>query len=511
MVDVMLPQAWDQVFHFTASLLGLFAQLAIGNIYLVIVAVIVMAIYFILFAYFRRSSIAIQRLDSVSRAPILSHLAQTVEGASTIRAFRMSKPFSIACMNKIDDNTVDFYGLRYAFAWFGLRLDWCGTAMITATFLAIVLTRNFAPDKMNVSFAALAMSSTSSITFLMASMSQALVDLETKMNSFERLIAYDDLPQEPPLHIEETAPPKDWPAKGAIEFKDLSISYNGTDKVLDRITAKIKPGEKIGIVGRTGAGKSTLVTALFRLMDFHEGTVFIDGVDISKIGLHDLRQKLSIIPQTPTLFMGSIRYNVDPFNQYSDDEVWRALEMVQLKEYVSGLEGKLEAQVEENGQNFSVGQRQLLAMARALLRNAPILLLDEATAATDAVSDQIIQRLIRKHFRDKTILTIAHRLNTIMDSDRVMVLDKGKIVEFDRPAKLLENKKSIFASMVKATGPASAAYLTKLARGEVSIFDAIPADVLEESAENGDMSVEESLNKNKKKKKKNKQKKEAQE
>jgi ABC-type multidrug transport system fused ATPase/permease subunit len=293
------------------------------------------------------------------------------------------------------------------------------------------------------------------------------------MNSVERIKQYTSIEQEAPAHIPETAPPATWPEKGQIKFKKLSIAYNNGPKVLKQLSIKIRPREKVGIVGRTGAGKSTLITALFRLVEFAEGTVEIDGVDISKIGLDDLRRKISIIPQMPQLFIGTVRYNVDPFASSSDEAIWKALEMVQLKDYIAGLDGKLEARIDEGGSNMSVGQRQLLSMARALLINAHVLLLDEATASADSETDAVIQRMIRREFNDKTILCIAHRLNTIMDYDRIVVMAAGEVVEFDTPANLLQNPDGVFTSMVNATGESSAAHLRKIANGEIDVVDEI--------------------------------------
>lgn len=387
-------------------------------------------------------------------------------------------------MNKIDSNNVDFYSLRFCAAWFGLRLDWVGTCIILATYFALVITRNFTVLSPQVaSLSGLAMSVTTNITFFLSAFSQNWAELETRMNSVERMKEYDELDQEAPEHVPGTVPSSEWPQRGAISFKDLSISYNKSDRVLKRVSASIKAREKIGIVGRTGAGKSTLITALFRMQEFFEGTIEIDGVDISKIGLFDLRSKLSIIPQTPQLFMGTVRYNVDPFDERTDEEIWHALKLVRLHKHVDALEGKLDAVVSENGTNFSVGQRQLLSMARALLRNAHVLLLDEATAAVDTETDAMIQRMIRTIFKDKTVLTIAHRLNTIMDSDRIMVLDKGEIVEFDTPANLINQKKGYLRSMVDATGAATAQYLTQVALGELSVVDVITAGVTETAEE----------------------------
>lgn len=480
LIDQMLPGQFATYIDMIFNLLSAFANMATTSAYILIAVAVGAVAYYILQAWFRKTSIEIQRLESVSRAPIFGHLNETLEGAQTIRAYGMESRFKVSNMNKIDANTVDFIALRYCSMWFGLRLDMFGTLVMGITFLAIVLLR--LSGNIDVSLASLALSSTTGITFMLSALSMNAAELETRMNSVERIMQYTAIEQEAAEYVDDNRPDPSWPPKGKVEFKSLSIAYktgpldeegNHTygEPVLRKVSGVIKPREKIGIVGRTGAGKSTLITALFRLVEPVHGTILIDGVDICKIGLTDLRTKLSIIPQQPVLFIGDVRYNVDPFNEKTDDDIWHALKLVGLGDYIGSLPKKLSAPVEENGQNFSVGQRQLLAMARALLRNAHILLLDEATAAVDNETDAMIQKMVRKNFSDRTVITIAHRLNTIMDYDRIMVLDKGKLVEFDSPAKLLENPKSIFSSMVEATGPASAAHLRDIATGKASLLE----------------------------------------
>jgi len=269
--------------------------------------------------------------------------------------------------------------------------------------------------------------------------------------------------------------------------------------------------KKIGIVGRTGAGKSSLMQALFRFSEPASGTIIIDGIDITKIGLKDLRSKLSLIPQDPTLFIGSVRYNLDPFDEHEDNQIWDALRMVKLDKVISELPGKLDELIAERGSNFSVGQRQMICMARALLRNTKILLMDEATASVDLKTDTLIQKMVRKNFKDVTVLTIAHRLNTIMDSSRVLVLDKGKVAEYDQPKNLLEQN-GIFTGMVEATGSASAGYLRKIANGELNVIEAIDVIQSVDKTANAKIEIQKSekeeikkeLKEEKKKKKKSK-------
>ncbi|XP_076758535.1 ATP-binding cassette subfamily C member 4 isoform X2 [Xylocopa sonorina] len=281
-----------------------------------------------------------------------------------------------------------------------------------------------------------------------------------QMTSVERILQFTQLDKEGPFESEPNKKPSaQWPSKGEIKFDHLYLRYeDSAPPVLKDLSFVIKSGEKIGIVGRTGAGKTSLISALFRLTKL-EGAIYIDNLDTNQIGLYDLRKKISIIPQEPVLFSASLRDNLDPFHDFNDDAIWAALEDVELKSSISSLDYK----VEQGGVNFSVGQRQLLCLARAILRNNKILLLDEATANVDPSTDNLIQNTIRKKFKSCTVLTIAHRLNTIMDSHKVLVMDHGKAIEYDHPHILLKNEQGHFTSMVKETGKLMFEQLKKIA------------------------------------------------
>lgn len=289
-------------------------------------------------------------------------------------------------------------------------------------------------------------------------------EVESQMTSVERLLEYARLPSEAALETSADAkPPADWPSKGAVEFEKLSFRYTPEGAfVLRDLQLSIKAEEKIGIVGRTGAGKSSLIQALFRLAEL-DGAIRIDGVDIRRLGLHDLRRKISIIPQDPVLFSGTLRFNLDPFAERSDEELWRSLEQVELRPFVASMVGGLDCRMLDGGSNFSVGQRQLVCLARAILRNNRVLILDEATANVDPETDRLIQTTIRSRFHECTVLTIAHRLHTVMDNDRVLVVDAGRAVEFGHPHELLQQEGGFLSQLIEQTGPETAAILIEIA------------------------------------------------
>ncbi|KAJ3317330.1 hypothetical protein HDV06_001706 [Boothiomyces sp. JEL0866] len=257
-----------------------------------------------------------------------------------------------------------------------------------------------------------------------------------------------------------------WPSFGAISVRNVTMAYPSRPDlpVLKNISFEIKAGEKVGIIGRTGSGKSSLMTALFRIVELSAGSISIDGVDIATIGLEALRKSIQIIPQEPVLFTGTIRDNLDVESLYQDDDIWRVLEMIGLKEYVTSLGEKLDSAVAENGENLSVGQRQLICLGRAILLKPRILIMDEATASVDAEADKLIQISIKTHFKDTTVLSIAHRLNTIADFDRVLVLENGEKKEYDAPHQLLSDPESLFSQLADATGPTNAAALRQIAK-----------------------------------------------
>ncbi|XP_022093741.1 multidrug resistance-associated protein 5-like [Acanthaster planci] len=447
-VDVQLPTNLEL---FTQNMfLILFALITICIVFPYFLAVMVPIVFFfgVILYYYRRGTRAIKRIENITRSPWFSHIMATVQGLSTIHAYGKTEEFIDRFVNLLDNNAQPYMIFRMASRWAGQRLEVLIITASLVTNLFVVLTYGI----VSPALAGLAVSYTIQITGLFQITILMASETEARLTSVERILNYTRiLTSEAPAHIEETAPEEDWPQHGEIEFKNYKMRYrDNLPLVIKGINCHIKPKEKIGIVGRTGSGKSSLGVALFRLVEPSSGEILIDKVSIATIGLNDLRSKLSIIPQDPVLFKGTVRYNLDPFEDYSDGKVWEALERTYMKEKISALDNQLEAPVVEGGDNFSVGERQLLCMARALLRNSKILMLDEATAAIDTDTDSLIQTTIREAFSECTMLTIAHRLNTILDSDRVLVMDDGEIAEFDKPASLLANPNSKFFKMMEA-------------------------------------------------------------
>ncbi|NXD76744.1 MRP3 protein, partial [Halcyon senegalensis] len=405
-------------------------------------------LYFFVQRFYVATSRQLKRLESVSRSPIYSHFSETVSGASVIRAYRRVKSFIDISDLKMDENQKSYYPGIVSNRWLGVRVEFVGNCIVLFAALFAVIGRN----SLNAGLVGLSVSYALQVTLSLNWMVRMTSELETNIVAVERIKEYSETETEAPWIIEGKSPPEDWPSKGELEFVNYSVRYRkGLDLVLKGLNLQVHGGEKIGIVGRTGAGKSSMTLCLFRILEAAKGEIKIDGVKISEIGLHDLRSRLTIIPQDPVLFSGTLRMNLDPFNKYSDEEIWKALELSHLKRFVSSQPSMLDYECSEGGENLSVGQRQLVCLARALLRKTRILILDEATAAIDLETDDLIQMTIRTQFEDCTVLTIAHRLNTIMDYTRVLVLDNGTVAEFDTPASLIASK-GIFYSMAKDAG-----------------------------------------------------------
>nr|XP_056722202.1 multidrug resistance-associated protein 1-like [Euleptes europaea] len=404
-------------------------------------------VYFFVQRFYVATSRQLKRLESVSRSPVYSHFNETLLGVSVIRAFEEQQRFIRQSDLKVDENQKAYFPSIVANRWLAVRLEYVGNGIVLfAALFAVVARHNLSPGLVGLSIL-YALQITTYLNWLVRMSSE----METNIVAVERVKEYSEKEKEAEWTV-KPSPPRGWPQEGKVEFRGYGLRYrDDMDLVLKNIDVTVNGGEKVGIVGRTGAGKSSLALGLFRITEAAEGDILIDGINIAKIGLHDLRFKVTIIPQDPILFSGSLRMNLDPFNQYSDEDVWMSLELAHLKNFVSTLPDKLNHECSEGGENLSVGQRQLVCLARALLRKSKILVLDEATAAVDLETDDLIQSTIRTQFEGCTVLTIAHRLNTIMDYTRVIVLDKGAVVECGSPAALIQ-KKGIFYSMAKESG-----------------------------------------------------------
>uniref|UniRef100_A0A672JYL5 Canalicular multispecific organic anion transporter 1-like n=2 Tax=Sinocyclocheilus grahami TaxID=75366 RepID=A0A672JYL5_SINGR len=439
-VDEMIPMSFRSWIFSILGVLGTLFVICLATPIFIAVVVPMAVVYYFVQRFYVPTSRQLRRLDSVSRSPIYSHFGETISGLSVIRAYGHQQRFLKQNEDTIDQNLKSVYPWFVSNRWLAMRLECLGNLVVFFAALFAVISR----DSLNSGLVGLSISYALSMTQILNWLVRMTSELETNIVAVERVREYAEIKNEAPW-ITSNRPPDDWPTAGNIRFDNYKVRYRPElELILHGITCDIASTEKIGIVGRTGAGKSSLTNCLFRIIEASEGRILIDGIDISTLGLHDLRSRLTIIPQDPVLFSGTLRMNLDPFEKSSDEEIWTVLELAHLKDYVRGLPTGLQHEVSEGGENLSVGQRQLLCLARALLRKSRILILDEATAAVDLETDDLIQNTLRTEFSHCTVLTIAHRLSTILDSSRVMVLDFGQIVEFDSPSVLLNNKQGHF-------------------------------------------------------------------
>ncbi|KAJ3414390.1 hypothetical protein HDV05_006664 [Chytridiales sp. JEL 0842] len=476
-IDDQVLQAFSSMSHFIIKA-GTIIVVVSSVSPIFIVGVIPLAfIYSYITKIYLNASRELKRLDSVTRSPIYSQFSETLSGVTTIRAFGQERRFAMQSADKTDMNHRCFYFLWGSNRWLNLRTDVISATVIFVSGVGVVM------GDLSPGWAGIVLLYSGQFSECLLWVIRSVAEVEIGMNAVERVGEYCKLDQEPPAIVESYRPSPSWPEQGVVHVKNLSARYaEDQPLVLKSLNFKTNAGEKIGVVGRTGAGKSTLSLAFFRIIPFAEGTIEIDGMDISKMGLHDLRSKLTIIPQDPVLFTGSLRSNLDPFDECDDAELWRVLKSTHVLETMktqkeesdetsaptssssstfTSLEAApeedttltLESPIAENGSNMSTGQRQLLCMARALLRKSKVIFLDEATASIDAATDARIQQTIREELNGATIFCIAHRLRTIVDYDRVLVLGAGEVIEFGTPLELLENSETNhFRRMCEETG-----------------------------------------------------------
>ncbi|KAJ0945269.1 putative ABC-type xenobiotic transporter [Helianthus annuus] len=396
--------------------------------------------------YYYASAKELMRLDGTSKSLVASHLAQSIAGVVTIRAFGEEDRFFSEHMNLINGNASPFFHSFSANEWLIQRVEMLCAVVVSSSALAITLLPF---DASASGFIGMALSYGLSLNIFLVLSVQFQCQLSNLIVSVERLDQYMHIHSEAPKIIEDNRPSRSWPSIGRVFIENLKIRYQPNSPfVLHGISCVFEGGHKIGIVGRTGSGKTTLISALFRLVEPTDGRIVIDDLDITSIGLHDLRSSFGIIPQEPTLFSGSIRYNLDPLSDHSDQEIWKVLEKCQLREVIQDKKEGLDSLVVQDGSNWSLGQRQLFCLGRALLKRRKILVLDEATASIDNATDTIIQKTIREEFKDCTVITVAHRIPTVVDCTMVLVMKDGKVMEYDKPVTLMNEPASLFAQLV---------------------------------------------------------------
>uniref|UniRef100_A0A4W2CTZ2 Multidrug resistance-associated protein 4 n=1 Tax=Bos indicus x Bos taurus TaxID=30522 RepID=A0A4W2CTZ2_BOBOX len=416
-------------------------------------------IFFVLQWYFLRTSRDVKRLECTTRSPVFSHLASSLRRLWTIRAYKAEEKFQELFDAYQDLHSEAWFLLLTTSRWLAVYLDVISAIfVIVVAFGALILV-----ETLDLGQVGLVLSLTLTLMGMFQWCIRQSAEVENMMISVERGIEYTDLEKEVSWEY-EYCPPPSWPESGKIYFSNVNFRYSlDGPLVLKNVEMFVNPREKCGIVGRTGVGKSSLIAALLRLSE-PKGGIRIDGIWTNDIGLHDLRKKTSVAPQEPVLFTGTMRKNLDPFNEHMDEELWNALEEVQLKESIEGLPAKMNTELAESGLNLSVGQKQLVCLARAILRKNQILILDKATSYVDPRTDELIQKRIHERFAQCTVLTVAHRLSTVIDCEFVLVLDSGTQKEYSRPYILLQNRNSLFYKMVQQLGEAEAATLTKRAK-----------------------------------------------
>eukprot|EP00253_Pinus_taeda_P012923 PITA_12923 len=410
------------------------------------VAIPIIYLTFQLQKYYFASAKELMRLNDTTKSPIANHFCESIAGTMTIRAFKVEDQLLKKKLDLIDKNSNPFFYSFSANEWLIQRLEMLSATVLCSSALAMVLLPK---GSFNPGFVGMTLSYGLSLNMSLVSSIHIQWTLANYIVSIEHIKQYMHIPSEAPAVIEDCRPPDSWPSHGKVELQDLKIRYRANiPLVLRGITCTFEGGQKIGIVGQIGSGKTTLISAIFRLVEPAGGRILIDGLDTTSIGLHDLRSCLGIIPQEPTLFRGTVRFNLDPLSEHSDLTIWEVLNKCQLGDIVRGKVDGLDAPVGDDGENWSVGQRQLFCLGRALLRKSRILVLDEATTAIDNATDAILQTIIRKEFADCTVITIAHEIPAVMDSDMVVSISDGEMVECDHPLKLMEREGSLFGRLV---------------------------------------------------------------
>ncbi|RVW50104.1 ABC transporter C family member 3 [Vitis vinifera] len=445
-IDTTMPMQVGAFAFQLIQLLGIIAVMSqvAWQVFIVFIPVIATCIWYQ--QYYIPSARELSRLAGVCKAPVIQHFSETIAGSMTIRSFDQESRFRDTNMKLVDGYIRPKFNIAGAMEWLCFRLDMLSSATFAFSLVFLISVPEGVIDP---GIAGLAVTYGLNLNMIQAWVIWNLCNMENKIISVERILQYTSIPSEPPLVTEENRLACSWPSHGEVDIQDLQVRYAPhMPLVLRGLTCTFLGGMKTGIVGRTGSGKSTLIQTLFRIVEPAAGQIMIDGTNISSIGLHDLRSRLSIIPQDPTMFEGTVRSNLDPLEEHSDEQIWEALDKCQLGDEVRKKEGKLDSAVIENGENWSMGQRQLVCLGRVLLKKSKVLVLDEATASVDTATDNLIQQTLRQHFY------YQHELMALLTSSAFFLIyfpgnvDAGLVEEYDTPTRLLENKSSSFAKLV---------------------------------------------------------------
>ncbi|XP_057699514.1 ATP-binding cassette sub-family C member 10 isoform X2 [Corythoichthys intestinalis] len=448
-VDDSLPFILNILLANVFSLLGTLAVMSLALPWLLLALPPLALLYFSTQRFYRHTSRELKRLCSVTLSPVYSHFSETLGGLATIRASRSSARFEEESVRRLEENQRCLFLSNAATQWLDIRLQLIGVAVVTSLAIIAVIQHSF--NVVDPGLVGLSLSYALSITALLSGLISSFTQTEMQLVSVERAHEYSSqLPEEPQQQNPQLG--LSWPQHGIVEFRHVVLAYReGLPNALDGVSFIVRAGEKVGIVGRTGSGKSSLFAALFRMVEVNGGEILLDGLDVSSVGLTQLRSRLAIIPQDPFLFSGTVRENLDPCGRHQDQQLLEVLDQCHLTSVVNAM-GGLDAELQDRGRTFSLGQRQLLCLSRALLTQAKVLCVDEATASVDQKTDKLLQKTIADRFRDKTVLTIAHRINTIMDCERVLVMHAGKVVDFDMPAALCQKDNSVFQRLLGGEG-----------------------------------------------------------
>jgi ATP-binding cassette, subfamily C (CFTR/MRP), member 1 len=465
-IDRMLPFNWGMCVHSSTMVLGCVIILAVVFPLFLVSVPFLAVIYRSTQLKYLESSRELKRMEALARSPVYASFSEALNGLTTIRAYGFQDTFVTVHEDKVEaSNRAHFAGKVAVERWLALRLEMIGNVVIGCVAVLAVVQTDVPP-----ALVGLALVYATQMTFMLGWTVRTFGETENMMNSVERVQEYIDAGDRHEATPNAIVVAESWPSQGRVEFQDLTVKYRADlEPAVSDLSFTVEPGQKVGVVGRTGAGKSSVMLALFRMVDW-TGRILIDGVDIATVDLSVLRSHVSIIPQDPVLFLGTIKFNLDPFDEHTEDALWAALDKVHLKKRIlEGTGNGIHEKVAEAGTNFSQGEIQLICIARAVLRGCKILVLDEATASVDDASDTLLQKTFRTSFVGCTMLTIAHRIKTIIDSDKILVLDQGRLVDFDTPAALLDQEEGRFLSLVQSSGQEE--FLKAVVKGTQTLYD----------------------------------------